>query len=55
MTAGDGLAIDWFGGGRLTFDADGRPLLAEDGPGTEVASRHDGDRLVGLATPAASR
>ncbi len=48
VPAGDGLAIEWFGGGRLVFDAAGLPLLADDGPGTEVRFSHDGDRLVGL-------
>ncbi|MGH9119377.1 MAG: DUF6531 domain-containing protein, partial [Acidimicrobiales bacterium] len=44
----DGLAIDWFGGGRAEFDADGRPQMASDGPGTEVRFAFDGDRLVEL-------
>ncbi len=48
VPAGDGLALAGFGGGRLTFDRDGRPLSASDGPGTTVRFRHDGDRLVGL-------
>lgn len=48
VPAGDGLAMEWFGGGRLVFDAAGLPLLADDGPGTEVTFEHDGDRLVGM-------
>jgi RHS repeat-associated protein len=46
VPAGDGLAIDWFGGARTTFDATGRPVLASDGPGTEVRFVHEGDRLT---------
>ena len=45
-----GLALNWFGGGRWEFDAAGRPVRVERGPGTEVVLRHDGDgRLVELA------
>jgi len=45
---GEGLALEWFGGGRLAFDRDGKLLSAADGPGTEVHFDHDGDRLVEL-------
>src|SRR5690606_13972091 len=43
---GDGLAIEWFGGGRIAFDRAGHPVVADDGPGTAVRFEHDGDRLV---------
>lgn len=46
VAAGDGLAIEWFHGGRLAFDAAGRPLVGEDGPGSAVRFAHDGERLV---------
>ncbi len=49
VPAGDGLTIEWFGGGRLVFDPAGLPLVADDGPGTQVRFRHDGDRLIELA------
>ncbi|HEX6568447.1 MAG TPA: DUF6531 domain-containing protein, partial [Acidimicrobiales bacterium] len=49
VPAGDGLAVEWFGGGRSVFDGSGRPLAADDGPGTEVRFRHDGEHLVGIA------
>jgi RHS repeat-associated protein len=48
VPAGEGLAVDWFHGGRLTFDTAGRPLVADGGPGTEVRFTHDGDRLVAI-------
>ncbi|MEA2188567.1 MAG: hypothetical protein QOK16_3578 [Solirubrobacteraceae bacterium] len=46
----NGLALDWFGGrGRWEFDAAGRPVRIERGPGTEVRIEHDGEgRLVAL-------
>lgn len=45
-----GLALRWFGGGWWEFDAAGRPVRVERGPGTEVRFRHDDDgRLVELS------
>ncbi len=45
-----GLALERFDRVRLRFGADGRPLSAEDGPGTRVTFDHDGDgRLVRMA------
>ena len=55
VPSGDALAIDWFGGGRLEFDAEGRPRQATDGPGTEVRFVFGGDRLVELAHAAGKR
>ena len=46
---GDGLVLDLFGHGRLAADADGRPVWADDGPGTRVSFAYDDDRLVALA------
>jgi RHS repeat-associated protein len=48
MPGEDGLALEWFGGGRWEFDADGLPVRAEDGPGTQVRFVHEQGRLVGL-------
>ncbi len=43
-----GLALEWFGGARWEFDADGLPLALHDGPGTQVRFIHEEGRLVGL-------
>ena len=43
------LVLDGIGGhSRLVFDRDGRPLQADDGPGTGVSFSYDGDHLVEL-------
>jgi hypothetical protein len=44
----DGLALEWFGGGRWAFDAEGLPVLVEDGPGTAVRFVHEQHRLLEL-------
>jgi YD repeat-containing protein len=38
-----------FGGARVDFDADGRPVSAQRGPGTTVRFVHDGEHLVEMA------
>lgn len=44
-----GLVLDGLAGdSRLAFDAAGRPVRADEGPGTEVRFAYDGDRLVEL-------
>ncbi|MGH3566615.1 MAG: DUF6531 domain-containing protein [Pseudonocardia sp.] len=49
VPSGAGLSLEWFGGGRWEFDADGLPLTVEQGPGTLVRFGHAEDRLVWLA------
>lgn len=44
----EGLALEWFGGGRWEFDAEGLPVRVDDGPGTQVRFVHEQGRLVGL-------
>ena len=44
----DGLAIEWFGGGRWEFDAAGAPVRVRRGPGMAFVARHDEGRLVAL-------
>lgn len=44
-----GLVLEWFGGGRWEFDAEGLPVRVEDGPGTQVRFGHADGRLVWLA------
>jgi RHS repeat-associated protein len=44
----EGLALEWFGGSRWEFDAEGLPVRVDDGPGTQVRFVHEQDRLVGL-------
>ncbi|HEY8544138.1 MAG TPA: DUF6531 domain-containing protein [Acidimicrobiales bacterium] len=52
---GPGLVLEGVGGhSRIVFDAAGRPVRADDGPGTEVTFHHDGDRLVALRHPGRS-
>lgn len=62
VSAGDddngdgGLVLDGLAGdSRLVFDAAGRPVLADEGPGTSVAFTYDGDRLVELRHQAGGR
>jgi RHS repeat-associated protein len=44
----EGLALEWFGGSRWEFDAEGLPVWVDDGPGTQVQFVHEQGRLVGL-------
>jgi RHS repeat-associated protein len=48
VPSGDGLALEWFGGSRWEFDAEGLPVRAVDGPGTQVRFAHEQGRLVEL-------
>ena len=43
-----GLVLHWFGGESWQFDAAGRPLLIDNGPGTAVSLEHRDGRLVAL-------
>ena len=45
---GAGLALHWFDGRHWRFDSAGRPVHAEDGPGTAITFAWSGDRLTGL-------
>ena len=44
-----GLALEWVGGGRWEFDAQGLPVRVENGPGTQVRFGHSDGRLMWLA------
>ncbi len=44
----EGLALEWFGGSRWEFDAEGLPVRVMDGPGTQVRFVHEQGRLAGL-------
>ncbi|MGH3694713.1 MAG: DUF6531 domain-containing protein [Pseudonocardiaceae bacterium] len=43
-----GLALEWFGGSRWEFDAEGLPVRVMDGPGTQVRFVHEQGWLVEL-------
>ncbi|HET6532862.1 MAG TPA: DUF6531 domain-containing protein [Actinoplanes sp.] len=47
--AGDGLELAWFDGRVWVFDASGRPVTADSGPGTRIEFGYEAGRLTRMA------
>ena len=50
-----GLALEWFGGRRWEFDAEGLLVAAQDGPGTRVRFEYADNMLVALVHEGGTR
>jgi len=50
-----GLALEWFGGRRWEFDAEGLLVAAQDGPGTRVRFEYADSTLVALVHEGGTR